>query len=317
MSLFKALDSHHFHSLLKHRSFANQPFSFSSVFQRTLSVSLQTEVRSSPRKPLDVLFKEAVELCPKSEDSETQIEEENNELKTGLRKLERELKSLKANSDGNMDAKETKSKNSNGRSSVYAVFAGRGRSNERDMEKRREDSTVHKELSPDMELFVSHLYKEGYFKDANFLPGNRSSLDFCCFEDSYGRGFIKFAAERFAKENQEIAKWVSGSDLKKVAHFGCPSLSRRSVFSAKRLRNFFEIQEDTVCSKCVLKPSCKFVNQNVWKGGVKNLKLTDAMNVITLYALDAVPPELSVPDEIKASISQLLKEILKLSQTIS
>lgn len=207
MSLFKALDSHHFHSLLKHRSFAHQPFSFFSVFQRPLSVSPQTEDHSSPKKPLDVLFKEAVELCPKSEDNETKIEEENNELKIGLRKLERELNSLKANSDGNIDAKEKKRKNSNGRISVYSVFTGQARSDAKDMEMRREDSTVNKVLSPDMELFASHLYKEGYFKGANFLPGNSSSnLDFSCFEDSYGRGFIKFAVERFAKDNQEIAK---------------------------------------------------------------------------------------------------------------
>ncbi|KAH7512683.1 hypothetical protein FEM48_Zijuj12G0116800 [Ziziphus jujuba var. spinosa] len=55
----------------------------------------------------------------------------------------------------------------------------------------------------------------------------------------------------------------------------------------------------------------------VWRGDIKNLNLTDAVNVITLYALYAVPPQLVVPDELKASISGLPKEVLKLSQTIS
>lgn len=68
-----------------------------------------------------------------------------------------------------------------------------------------------------------------------------------------------------------------------------------------------------VCSKCVLKQSCNFVNQNVWNRGAKNLDLADVMNTITLYALDAVPPQLVVSDEVKSSVSRLLKEVLRLS----
>ncbi|GMP53609.1 hypothetical protein CsSME_00019022 [Camellia sinensis var. sinensis] len=108
-------------------------------------------------------------------------------------------------------------------------------------------------------------------------------------------------------------RWLSASDLKKVALFGCPSLGRKNVFSAKSLRNFFRIQEDTVCSKCVLKSSCKFVNQSVWKGNNKNLNLAVVMRVIILYAMESVPPQLVVPDEIKASVSVLLKEYCQYS----
>jgi hypothetical protein len=43
-----------------------------------------------------------------------------------------------------------------------------------------------------------------------------------------------------------IHRWLSGSDLKKIALFGCPSLEKKNVFAAKRLRKFFEIQENTV-----------------------------------------------------------------------
>jgi len=43
-----------------------------------------------------------------------------------------------------------------------------------------------------------------------------------------------------------IHRWLSASDLKKVALFGCPSLTKKNVFAAKRLRKFFEIQENTV-----------------------------------------------------------------------
>ena len=59
------------------------------------------------------------------------------------------------------------------------------------------------------------------------------------------------------------------------------------------------------------------MNQSVWRGDSKNLNLAVVMRVITLYGLELVPPELAVPDEIKHCVSRLLKEVLKLSQTIS
>lgn len=161
-----------------------------------------------------------------------------------------------------------------------------------------------------------------------------------------------------------FSRWLSGRDLKKVALFGCRSLAKKSVFGAKRLRKFFEIPEETVsrlsclnislpltdifvvtycinlmscisvafqvCSKCVLRESCKFVNKSVWRGHTnnpnptnvrktnpKNLNLADVMNTITLYALESVHPQLVVPEDVTYSVSRLLKEILKLSQTSS
>lgn len=148
-----------------------------------------------------------------------------------------------------------------------------------------------------------------------------------------------------------IFRWLSGSDLRKVALFGCPSTARKDVFAAKRLRKFFRIQEDTVrktsvnitlflplptkflieffglfsspsnylqvCHKCILRRSCKYVNQGVWNEDTKNLNLGVVLQVITQYALEAIPEQLIIPEDIKASVSRLLKEILNLSQTVS
>ncbi|CAB4307627.1 unnamed protein product [Prunus armeniaca] len=370
MSPFRTLLSyHHSYSLLKSQNplsisqITRKPFSFSSIFQRFYS-SHQTENQTKPKKPLDLLFKEAVELSPKPENSESEGETEDSPLKKGLRELEKEVKSLKSNSNGENKAKknevepknskgetedsplkkglrelekevkslksnsngenkakksEVEPKNSKAKVSLYEVFTNKAAAGDERKWKEltRERSNAFKALSQDMEVVVSHLYKEGYFKDANFLSVNDGRLDFSCFNNSYGRGFVKFAVERFVKDNQVIAKWLSGSDLKKVALVGCPSLARKSVFGAKRLRKFFDIQEHTVCSKCVLKQSCNFVNQNVWNRGAKNLDLADVMNTITLYALDAVPPQLVVSDEVKSSVSRLLKEVLRLSKTTS
>uniref|UniRef100_A0A5B6YIT7 Uncharacterized protein n=1 Tax=Davidia involucrata TaxID=16924 RepID=A0A5B6YIT7_DAVIN len=346
------LRSHHFHTLLKHQNppqYAKNPlhspsaathyiFSnsyksslLSSVFRRTISLSAQfvtesinsdnsEEKNKKTKKPLHVLFREPVGLTEKLEsDSETI------ELMKKLRKLEDDATRLKENKEEreNLNKKPNKVygalKNESKPKSFYALFGNNAvsseKSGDREPLQEEEELMVFKELSPEMVLFVSHLYKEGYFNDANFFPRNK--FDVSCFENSYGRDFLKFAAEKFGKDNQEIAKWLSGSDLKKVALFGCPSLTKKNVFSAKRLRTFFGIQEDTVCSKCVLRQSCKFPNQSVWKGDTKNLNLAAVMRVITLYALELVPPQLVVPDEIKTSVSHLLKEVLNLSQTVS
>ncbi|KAG5572706.1 hypothetical protein H5410_062472 [Solanum commersonii] len=52
-----------------------------------------------------------------------------------------------------------------------------------------EDHTVYRELSPDMVMFMTHLYNEGYFKDSNFLP--RKKFDITCLEDSYACDLTK------------------------------------------------------------------------------------------------------------------------------
>ncbi|ONI12354.1 hypothetical protein PRUPE_4G158600 [Prunus persica] len=259
MSPFRTLLSHHHsYSLLKPQNplsisqITRKPFSFSSIFQRFYS-SHQTENQTKPRKPLDLLFKEAVELSPKPENSESEGETEDSPLKKGSRELEKEVKSLKSNSNGENKAKksEVEPKNSKGETedsplkkglrelekevkslksnsngenkakksaiepknskamvSLYEVFTNKAAAGDERKWKEltRERSNVFKALSQDMEVVVSHLYKEGYFKDANFLSVNDGRLDFSCFNNSYGRGFVKFAVERFAKDNQVIAK---------------------------------------------------------------------------------------------------------------
>ncbi|KAF9666617.1 hypothetical protein SADUNF_Sadunf16G0247400 [Salix dunnii] len=312
----------------------------SVIIHRTLiscSNKLESESQNDDQhgKSLHLSFQEAVGLCEKTGTTNLVTHEKTNGFEIKLLELEREARDLKE--PESKKGREEKVKNVTSRATeekpsknLYSVFLGqsenkvemKGREErpmvlkeERKMKLGREDRPrVFKGLSPDMEMFITHLYKEGYFSNASFLKDG--SLDFGFFNDSYGRDFIKYAAEKFGKDHQEIAKWLSGSDLKRVALFGCPTLMRKSVFSAKRLRNFFEIQEAIVCNQCVLKHSCNFVNQSVWRGDTKTLNLAVVMRVITSYALEAVHPELSVPNEIKASVNRLLTEILNLSQTV-
>lgn len=279
------------------------------------------------KKPLSIYFKEAVGLLEKSEKTESDGEGEDAKLKNRLKKLEVELRNLndkrkdeKKQREDEKEKKEIKKKNEAEavvslaglfRAKTDSVVPARAMDN---TALKRENPEVYTRLSPDMEVFLKYLYEKGYFKGSNFLP--KKGFDITCFENSYARDFVKHAAQQFGKDNQEIAKWLSGSDLKTVALFGCPNLSKTGIFAAKRLRQFFNIQENLVCSKCSLKASCKFPNQSVRKGDTKNLNLEGVMKLITLYALESGPAQLVVPEEIKASVIRLLKEVTRLSETV-
>lgn len=258
------------------------------------------------------MFEEAVGLRPKPETSETQ-DEEDNELKRKLFELEKKLIELKNTEPVRKKKKGSvavtvpelqteKSRN------LYTLFRV-------DEEKQEEDVVrIYKELPSEMVSFVKLLHRQGYLNKANFISGEK--LELGSLDEEYARTFVKFAAERFGKDYQEIAKWLSGSDLKNVVLFGCPSLEKRAIFAAKTLRKFFDIHENNVCEKCVLKNKCKFPNQSVWDGKSQNLHLSVVMKVITLYPLDLTHPKLQVPQEVQDSVSRLLTEIQNLSRTI-
>ncbi|CAN6444656.1 unnamed protein product [Victoria cruziana] len=166
------------------------------------------------------------------------------------------------------------------------------------------------DFSPELISFVERLIEEGHMQKANFLKDGKLEVNSLC--SSYARNFVRSAAEQFAREHQEVAKWLSGSELKKVALVGCPQIDRSTAFSAKRLRSFFEIQENTVCEACQLKDLCGFKNMGVQTE--ENLNLVSALRVLTIYALKTAHPQLVVSEETKQSVSKLLKEVVNLSK---
>ncbi|CAM8894027.1 unnamed protein product [Rhodiola kirilowii] len=310
--------------------------------------------KAKERKPLHMMFGEAVGLMDVREMSEGESEDERYMIKN-LKKLEKEISRLKEGKaeekigcledstsgekvvksgslsalytgknvkrdqrqnfveDSNSDAKMVKPVRLSG------LFSGenvkRDHKIKRDVEMEAAAPVTLKKLSAETLMFIEVLYKGGYFRDANFLPGN--TFDASYFDDSYSREYIKFAADMFAKDHHGIARWLSGSQVKTVALYGCPTRIKKTIFAAKRLRSFFRIQEDTVCSRCVLRESCKFVNQSVWNGDSKNLNLEDTMKVIILYALEAVHPKLPLPYRLKSTVNLLLKDMINLSKTTS
>ncbi|XP_058100893.1 uncharacterized protein LOC131245436 isoform X2 [Magnolia sinica] len=212
------------------------------------------------------------------------------ELKEKIRNLERDVEILKANGSSHpktekKDGFGTDRPKSNG---LYSLFA--------------KPSISEKKYAPPREKKLSDTVESRSLE----------KLDLECFSSSYSQSFLKSAAERFGCDHQDIAKWLSGGDLKKVALFGCPTVERKTIFAAKGLRTFFRIEEDIVCRPCKLKSSCKFVNHRVVKR--ENVNLVDALRLLTVYASDLLPQQLIVTDDLKLSINKLLKEVVNLSK---
>ncbi|XP_027926644.1 uncharacterized protein LOC114183724 isoform X2 [Vigna unguiculata] len=210
------------------------PVLFLKTPYRLITSQAQAQAQAQPSiKPLHVLFTEAVGHSQKTTTSDTDEEQTESsetatELKKNLKQLEQDIKTLKEKTPGIPK-----------RTSLFAAFT-----NKKPPSKPK-DSVVVKELSPDMKMFAQHLFEKGYFKDANFSQ-SKKKFDLDWFTSFFAVGYIKFAAQRFARDNQEIAKWLSGSALKQVATFGCSDTNKSAVFPAKRLRKFFEVPENTV-----------------------------------------------------------------------
>lgn len=325
MSLFRSLLSSQTNSLLKIHNPLYKSQTFPSFFIRTLNSSSQidseTKNEKKPnRKPLTILFQEAVGLCERADTSESEEESENSDAKRKLRELEREIRVLKAESEDKNRWKEelkvdrVESEQARRLSELFgAKKQDAGPKLKIKVEEPEVKKEVYAKLSPDAESFCRHLYDEGYLKKANFFRKGRFALE--DLDRDYGRTFLWHAAEEFGRDHQQIAKWLCSSNLKEVLHFGCPTLAKKSVFAAKRLRKFFNIEEQSVCCKCALKDSCKFAKKFVWGQDDGVLKFSDVMRVIILYALDKAHPQLTLPDEIEDSVARLLKEVVELSRT--
>ncbi|MCD7448903.1 hypothetical protein HAX54_046997 [Datura stramonium] len=190
-----------------------RPFSLSAQFHKESSSS-DSVAKKKSKKPLGVFFQEAVGLLEKSEQSGSEDESENKELKCKLRKLEEEVRILREKRRTEKDNKKEEARNANGvsenegtRKKLHELFLNeevKSVKSRKSTPLSMEDHTVYRELSPDMVMFVQRLYNEGYFKDSNIFP--RKRFDITCFENRYARDFVKYAAQQFGRDHQEIAK---------------------------------------------------------------------------------------------------------------
>ncbi|GFQ07220.1 hypothetical protein PHJA_002866100 [Phtheirospermum japonicum] len=333
MILLKNIRNRHFINLLEIQNHTPTPLNspifseflfLSPISRRLFSLSALFAAKSDEKiqkrkEPLSSFFKNAIagsELTNNggvgAKNSETEkLEEKLRNLEQTVRKLNKE-RGENGKTPSPVSVQSDSSEQNGAQVNLSAFFTDQKKAKSAKL--GYEDMTVHKNLSSDMQMFVHHLYMKGYFKDANFMP--KDEFRPTRFEMSYGREFLKFAAVKFGGDHQEIARWLSASDLKKIALFGCPSRGEKPAYAAKHMRKFFGIEEQKVCQKCPLRKPCNLVNKTGNKQQTQ-LDMAKVMRILIMYAMESVAEQLVVPEEIKASVSRLMKEIIKLSQTTS
>jgi len=164
------------------------------------------------------------------------------------------------------------------------------------MKKKTEGVSVAMEHPwPEWVQFLEHLNERGYLSKALNFQGGPIDLQGLSTEKIYA--FIKFAAITFAKDHVEISK-LSGSDLRKVALYCVPSAENKVVLAAKRLRSFYSTED------IVSLPSNEATSR---------LELEDAVRLLCAYGLNADKSELPIPDDVKQSVVNLLKELVDIS----
>ncbi|XP_057960671.1 uncharacterized protein LOC131152812 isoform X2 [Malania oleifera] len=126
---------------------------------------------------------------------------------------------------------------------------------------------------------------------------------------------IRTACLNFARDRFDLIRFISRKDISVVVESGCPSIDRKVVNSAKRLRGYLGIDERNVCSSCMLRGNCDraYVKAHEAEGA----RTVDAMRILLTYGLDyftgSVENKPSQSTRIKDSVRRLLKEMLVLS----
>jgi len=159
---------------------------------------------------------------------------------------------------------------------------------------------------PEWVQFLEHLNERGYLSKAFHFQGP-IELRGLSTERIYA--FIKFAAFSFVEDHVEISK-LSRSDLKKVALHCCPSVEKLVVLAAKRLHSVYSTECDASLPINVDDTSNP---PSVEVSKVKRLELEDVVRLLCAYGLNAEKNELAIPDDIKQSVVNLLKELVDIS----
>lgn len=129
---------------------------------------------------------------------------------------------------------------------------------------------------------------------------------------------LKDACLSFARDRFDIFKSLSRKDIQTVVEGGCPSIFRKAVNSAKRLRVYVQLDEGEVCGGCNLRGSCDRAYV-ILKESEAAARTVDIVRILLFYALDPLvisggekPPGREL---IEASAKKLFSEMIELSET--
>lgn len=164
---------------------------------------------------------------------------------------------------------------------------------------------------PEWVRLMEHLSKNGYFGGI----GNTFRRE--GFE-SKDVNWVRKACLNFARDKVDLIWYFSRKDIWVVAGFGCPVVDRKVVNSGKRLRAHLGIDENNVCSSCLLRGNCERAYAKACKsdGGYT----VDVMRLLLTYGLDhvtgIVENKACLNERVTESVRRLLREMVECSKEV-
>ncbi|KAH9616905.1 hypothetical protein KSS87_002888 [Heliosperma pusillum] len=162
---------------------------------------------------------------------------------------------------------------------------------------------------PEWVSFVDRLKSRGYFPNSSSGDDNGGLV----YRE---HKLLKDPCLSFARDRYDVFKSLSKDDIQSVVEIGCPTLVRKVVNSAKRLREYVGLEEKNVCDVCNLRGSCDraFLKPN----DSSLVQTVDIMRLLMFYALDpmviseAVRPTSN--EQAESSARRLLSMLMDLSE---
>ncbi|XP_026386774.1 zinc finger protein VAR3, chloroplastic-like [Papaver somniferum] len=164
---------------------------------------------------------------------------------------------------------------------------------------------------PEWVLFLDKLKSKGYFNQSLLGEGDAVTANVNPRADL---NLLKTGCLSFARERFDICKSLSREDIETVVKYGCPSVNRKTVNSAKRLRAFVKLNERDVCGDCGLRGSCDRAYM-VLKDSEADARTVDIMRMLLVYAVDPSAEKPNGWEYVETSARKLLSELIELSET--
>ncbi|TVU45444.1 hypothetical protein EJB05_04944 [Eragrostis curvula] len=130
---------------------------------------------------------------------------------------------------------------------------------------------------------------------------------------------VKNACLKFARERYDLVGCLPKQDIQAIVQCGCPNIFRKAVNSAKRLRQFAEVEEKAACDACKLRGSCDkaYLVPIPEEGREPEARTVDVVRILLSYAIDptSLSGENSVDGGVQESARKLLSELTARSDT--
>ncbi|KAK7258874.1 hypothetical protein RIF29_24463 [Crotalaria pallida] len=127
---------------------------------------------------------------------------------------------------------------------------------------------------------------------------------------------VHMACLNFGKDRFDIMRSLSRKDIQILVGYGCPTVDKKVVFSAKLLRKHVHLDEGDVCSSCSLRNNCE--RAYLVTNKEDEARTIDVMRLLLTFGFDpingsVINKSLLKQKSLKTVVRKLLHEVVKLS----